>query len=270
MIKTIKPGYTGPEVFELCTLLGHIPGSEYYNEDLRQKVLKAQKELGLEEDGIVGQKTWLGLFIGNRMLVHKGECQIQDFDYEWAGKYFGCEPEALMAVVEVETGGKGGFIEPGKPQILFEGHIFWKELVKRGIDPEPLSKEYPSIVYKTWNKSHYVGGIREYDRFNLASRIDLDSAICSTSWGMFQVLGNNYELCSCESAQDFHDKVCRSQVWQFILGIEFIRNSGLSKWLETKDWAKFARGYNGAGYKENKYDEKLEAAYKRHKKGKCI
>jgi hypothetical protein len=35
--------------------------------------------------------------------------------------------------------------------------------------------------------------------------------------------------------------------------------------LENLDWAKFARGYNGAGYKQNKYDEKLAAAYKKYK-----
>jgi hypothetical protein len=34
--------------------------------------------------------------------------------------------------------------------------------------------------------------------------------------------------------------------------------------LKNKNWAAFARGYNGKDYKINKYDQKLAAAYKKH------
>jgi hypothetical protein len=32
--------------------------------------------------------------------------------------------------------------------------------------------------------------------------------------------------------------------------------------LRAKDWAGFAERYNGAGFQENRYDEKLEAAFR--------
>lgn len=35
--------------------------------------------------------------------------------------------------------------------------------------------------------------------------------------------------------------------------------------LQRHDWAGFARGYNGAGYKRNNYDEKLRQAYNKYK-----
>ena len=35
----------------------------------------------------------------------------------------------------------------------------------------------------------------------------------------------------------------------------------LVEWLREKDWANFARGYNGAEYHQNKYDLKLQQAY---------
>lgn len=35
--------------------------------------------------------------------------------------------------------------------------------------------------------------------------------------------------------------------------------------LRNKDWATFARCYNGSGYAVNKYDEKLKAAYEKFK-----
>ena len=45
----------------------------------------------------------------------------------------------------------------------------------------------------------------------------------------------------------------------------FIVANNLSKYLKSLDWANFARRYNGPGYKENKYDEKLERAYNKYK-----
>jgi hypothetical protein len=45
--------------------------------------------------------------------------------------------------------------------------------------------------------------------------------------------------------------------------IGFIRTWGLDKPLQTHDWAGFARRYNGANYKANKYDARLSEAYQR-------
>jgi hypothetical protein len=41
----------------------------------------------------------------------------------------------------------------------------------------------------------------------------------------------------------------------------FIKNSGLADELQKKNWAGFARGYNGPSYSKNAYDVKLAQAY---------
>ena len=38
--------------------------------------------------------------------------------------------------------------------------------------------------------------------------------------------------------------------------------------LKAKDWANFARGYNGPAYAKNRYDVKLAAAYAKFSKKK--
>ena len=38
----------------------------------------------------------------------------------------------------------------------------------------------------------------------------------------------------------------------------------LIDWLREKQWAKFANGYNGSGYEQNKYDIKLQKAYEKY------
>ena len=57
-------------------------------------------------------------------------------DFILVARLLDVEVAALIAVQQVETGGRGGFFAPGKPAIIFEGHIFWNQLKKRNINPE--------------------------------------------------------------------------------------------------------------------------------------
>ena len=59
--------------------------------------------------------------------------RLIDEDFTQVAELLGCEPAALKAVQQVETGGRGGFFSPGRPAILFEGHIFWTQLKKMRI-----------------------------------------------------------------------------------------------------------------------------------------
>ena len=45
----------------------------------------------------------------------------------------------------------------------------------------------------------------------------------------------------------------------------FIQSNRLDTYLRNKDWAGFAKRYNGPAYAENQYDKKLEKAYHKHK-----
>lgn len=261
-MKTIKIGSKGIDVRELCKLL-EITEEDIFDCCIEKKVIEFQKTNNLSADGIVGPKTWFHLFIKDRLKKYSTG-DIIDYDYEWAGKYLDCESAAIKAVVKVETGDNEGFIAPGKPKILFEGHIFWSQLKKVGIDPEKLQKDHPGIIYQRWDKSKYLGGIKEYERFNEACEIDKDAAICSTSFGLFQIMGFNHDICSVDSPEEFYNLMCESEFRQLTLGLEFIRNNNLVKYIVKKDWAGFAKRYNGSGYKQNQYDIKLEKAYKEY------
>jgi uncharacterized membrane protein YgcG len=52
--------------------------------------------------------------------------------------------------------------------------------------------------------------------------------------------------------------------------VAFVIGNGLAKFLRDKDWTSFARRYNGPGFKANKYDTKMAAAYKRFAKDSAI
>ncbi len=186
---------------------------------------------------------------------------------EAAAKRLGVEPCAIRAVVEVESAG-AGFLPDGRPKVLFEGHIFWKELRKRGLDPEPHAAARPDLVCAKWTREHYRNGPGEWERLEAACKIHREAALSSASWGLFQIMGFNCRLCGFADAEAFARAMARDEAAQLEAFCEFLRNEGLALFLVGRDWAGFARRYNGPAFAQNKYDVKLTYAYERCRGGR--
>lgn len=62
--------------------------------------------------------------------------RLKEEDFVKSAEALNVEVATVKAVQEVETGGRGGFFAPDRPSILFEGHIFWSQLKKKGENPE--------------------------------------------------------------------------------------------------------------------------------------
>lgn len=261
-MKTLKLKDTGKEVQELQELLQqqgyNAPQNGTFDEATRASVIAFQKANGQDADGIAGYKSWETLLSAG----HTSGERLSENDFALVAKLLDVETAALKAVQQVETGGKGGFFAPGKPAILFEGHIFWGQLKKRGINPESHRKGNENILYPKWEKGHYFGGIREYERLDQARKINKEAADASASWGMFQLMGFNHAACGERSVASFVNAMMKSEFNQLLLAGRFIKQSrSLHEALKNKDWAAFAKCYNGVCYAENRYDEKLREAY---------
>jgi hypothetical protein len=178
-----------------------------------------------------------------------------------AAEELGLEYAVVAAVCEVESSGVG-FLPDGRPKILFEGHIFYKELKKAGINPERYTQIYPNIVYPKWDKGQYRGRSEEWVRLGWAESIHKEAALKSASWGAYQIMGFNYSLFGYSDVAKFVDAQYTEE-GQVLSFVRFIKASQLDELLRAKDWAGFACAYNGTGYKENQYDKKLAAAYKK-------
>ena len=190
---------------------------------------------------------------------------IEEHEYEYAAEQLHVEVAAIKAVVEVETGNSGGFVAEGKPMILFEGHVFWRLLQKRGICPAKYQKGNEDILYPKWTTKHYRRGMGEYARLERARVIHRDAADASASWGLAQIMGFNYAICGCKTITEFVDLMSVSEASQLDLFVRFIKGNKWDVYLRNKDWGSFARRYNGPGYAQNKYDKKLAAAYEKYK-----
>ena len=191
---------------------------------------------------------------------------LTENDFQRVADLLGIEVAVVKAVQAVETGGHGGFVAPGRPMILFECHIFWRELKKRGLDPDRYVAGNENILYPKWEKGHYYGGMKEYERLEKAREIHKEAADASTSWGMFQVMGFNYAMCGYGSVEEMVKDMCVGEDKQLEAFARFVKLAKLHSYLEQKDWVGFARRYNGPGYARNQYDKKLEGAYRKFTK----
>lgn len=227
----------------------------------RDAVVAFQRRQGLTADGIVGYRSWETLFFADR----GSDPRLSERDFELAACLLDTETAALKAVKQVESGSCGGFVAPGKPTILFEGHIFWQQLQKRHIDPQALVRGNEDILYRNWERGHYKGGTDEYKRLEKARTIHREAADASASWGMFQIMGFNHAACGEPSVASFVEMMHKSELHQLLLSARFIRSAGMLPALQQRNWAEFARRYNGSGYAQNHYDTRLAEAYRKFK-----
>jgi hypothetical protein len=173
----------------------------------------------------------------------------------------GLSPAVVKAVIKVESSGRG-FDRDKRPNILFEGHKFWSELKSKGFNPEELVEGNENILYRYWTKKYYSrNSQKEYSRLYRAMAIDENSALKSASWGMFQIMGFNHKLAGFKTVHKFIEYMKVNEKNQLEAFFTFLKKSGCFKHLQSRNWAKFARCYNGSGFKKNGYDSKLEKAY---------
>ncbi|MDE6575521.1 MAG: N-acetylmuramidase family protein [Muribaculaceae bacterium] len=190
---------------------------------------------------------------------------LTDAAYEQVASELGIETAAIRAVVEIETGRTHkGLNEPGFPVINFDLPVFRKAAARRGIN---LNAYKSSPALKPVDSARYGGQQKaQRARLNAAMEIDSIAAIESTFWGMFQIGGFNWRLCGAPSREDFVEMMSRSEYDQLMLFANYIRNTGLLKYLKARNWSAFARIYNGPSYASRGYHTRLAAAYKKYKK----
>ncbi len=277
-MKTLRYRSRGEDVHyleEILTQLGYnVYVSNYFGRDTDAAVRDFQSKHQLVIDGIVGLKTWLKLIEVQDNVVAFNTKLLSEQDVKDFAKQFGLELAMVKAVNEIESSGKG-FLVDGRPRILFEGHIFWRELDKRGVNPTKfVSTTTKDVLYKKWTKVHYKGGAGEHDRLKKAASISSrhefhEAAHCAASWGSFQIMGFHYKSLGYPSIDNFVSKMNTNEhehlkAFGKFIEITSFKGKKLLDWIKEKNWARFAHGYNGPGYKKNKYDTKLKNAYAKY------
>lgn len=216
------------------------------------KVLDDLKAVG---DDLVEKVGWWS-------LPEEGDAlRLVSSDYERAARELGVEVATVRAVASVEAGGRTGFDKKKRPKILFEIHKFRKHTGHR------YDKSHPhlSAPYKSKHRRASYGR-DQWDVIQQAFALDHEAAVKSASWGLFQVMGENFTNVGWKHVRRFVIDMFASEGQHLHAFLGFCKANNLVQHLRNRNWAAFARGYNGADYASNAYDVKMAAAYKRYSK----
>lgn len=184
---------------------------------------------------------------------------VTDDDVRAAAKVLGVSIKHVRAVNAVESNGRGVHPETKRPMILFEPHVFSRETKGK------FDAARPDISYPKWNTRPYPATqAQRYDQLMAAIALDETAALRSASYGAYQLMGFNHRACGHATVQSFVAEMIqgdRGQLRAFTLFI--LANVEMLAALRKSDWAGFARRYNGPGFAQHGYDQKLKAAFAR-------
>jgi hypothetical protein len=170
-----------------------------------------------------------------------------------AARRAGAGVPELWAVISVETSGCG-FLSDRRPKILFERHIFSRLTGGRYDATAPdISQPTPG--------GYGAAGANQYSRLAVAQQLDATAALQSASWGLGQVMGENFAAAGFADVATMVAAMEASEDAQLLAMAAFVAHSGLSPALSQHDWAAVARGYNGPDYAANNYDGLLRHFY---------
>lgn len=293
MPHTFSSGNKDPWISKIQRALNEIIYSDLvtdgeFGESTKYALQDWQVTFKLEPTGVYDGRTAeiLDSYIHERFLV--------DQDYVNAAKKIKVVTPVVRAVTEVEAKGSG-FLASGRSVILFERHIFYRELNKKLAANRTLADDIckklnlnkPVNVrafdflknYLTINLSSiynptpggYQGtskGIEyEWQRMEKAKTIDTECALLSVSYGLFQIMGFNYKTVGFTSVEDMYSACARSERNQLDAFCNFVlADPNLIGALRKKDFTAFAIAYNGPA--QNGYDARLSQAFKKWD-GKC-
>lgn len=164
---------------------------------------------------------------------------LTNADLYRAANALNCDVALIRAVDSVESAGSG-FTRAGGLVLRFE-----------------------SAWFKRYTGQTVVGSGRE--AYLNAERINARAAKLSTSWGRYQIMGFNHQICGYATVEAMVTAFETGEGKHLDGFVAFVKAKKIDDDLRSKSWRGFAYTYNGAGYEKGGYHTKLEKAYERFK-----
>ena len=161
--------------------------------------------------------------------------KLDDIDLPKLGALIGVGEDELHAFLDVETRGSG-FDSQGRPTMLFEPHVFYKEAQK----DKRQTAVNQGLAYSSWGLKPYPK--ESYTRLAQAILIDETAALRSASWGLGQIMGFNHKAAGYDTVQAMVQAFMDDEEEQLKAAVNFIKANNLDDELRAHDWSGVARG----------------------------
>ena len=106
--------------------------------------------------------------------------------------------------------------------------------------------------------------MQQCEKLRRAAVLNEAAALKSCSWGAFQIMGADHASTGHADVAAFVTEMNASSARQlgvFVAPVTAV--AVLAAAIAAKDWARFARRYDGPAYRDNRYDTKMAEACRR-------
>jgi len=182
---------------------------------------------------------------------------LDKYDVPQLAYRIGVSEDHLQAFLNVESRSQG-FDRAGRPVILTEPHVFYRNL--RGAERDEAVRQ--GLAYPKWGQKPYPKtSDARYQWLKKAMAINVEAALKACSWGSSQVLGENFSVVGFSSAEEMVRAFMRDEEEHVEAMVKFILVNGIADDLRAERWRTVARIYNGPGYEKNGYHTKMAREY---------
>ncbi len=186
----------------------------------------------------------------------KGEARrLDNLDIPVMAARLSMSEDLVHALDEVESAGSG-FDKQGRPAMLFEPHLFYRNL--SGASRDAAVKA--GLAYPSWKRDYPADS---YPRLVRAMEIDAEAALKSCSWGRYQTLGSHHRALGYRSPQAMVQAFMHDEEAHLEAFVTYTIVNRLDDDLREGRYDVFFAGYNGPLYREHGYDRKFQTALKK-------
>lgn len=167
------------------------------------------------------------------------------------------DPLLLEAFIQIYAPDPG-FLDDGRPKVIFQRHIFWRNLLpayRTGLKRRKfkmLALMHRDILHPVPSTAEPVSYITEHKKLDKAIGIDREAALCSALWGRFKLTGEQFISAGFLTIGDFvsaHQKNEARQLKAFMnaLASKTIEGKNLIEHLRDQNLQQFAEGLPANG-----------------------
>ncbi len=180
--------------------------------------------------------------------------RLDDLDIPRFAARINVGEDEVHAFSEVETPGDG-FDRRGRPEMLFEPHVFYRNL--SGAERDAAVEQ--GLAYRSWGEQPYPKD--SYPRLLRAMEINPTAALKACSWGLGQILGENHLMVGYDRIEDMVRAFMADEENHLEAIIAFLVANKIDDDLRAHRWEVVARVWNGPGYAKHGYHTRLAEAY---------
>lgn len=165
-------------------------------------------------------------------------------DYVNAAAIAGAPLDIFCAIVLQESIRSKGFDDNGFPVCLYEPHVIWRHasMAQRQI-LAPHQLAYPRQGMYPYGKFS-----DQPVKFHACQNLtDIDLAIVGTSFGLMQILGENYKDAGYQDTNAFFLAMCHSEAEQLDAAAHLMNAKHMAGDFQTYNFQNIAAKWNGTG-----------------------